>query len=38
MCDKEILTNSEFIKYLKVLRRTGFRFKESIIQELMKEV
>ena len=38
MCDTGILTNSELVIYLKKLRKTGFRFKESIIQELMKEV
>lgn len=36
MCDRGIITNSEFITYLRKLRRTGFRFKESIVQELMK--
>jgi len=36
MCDSEVLSGSEFIEYLKVLKKVGFRFKESVIQELMR--
>lgn len=38
MFDSKIITHSEFNRYLKALRKTGFRFKESIVQELMKGV
>jgi predicted nucleic acid-binding protein len=37
MCDKQIISSSEFIRGLEVLKRIGFRFKESTIEELLKE-
>jgi len=37
MCDKQVISSSEFIRDLEVLKRIGFRFKESIIEELLKE-
>lgn len=36
MCDKEILSNSDVIKYLQALKKAGFRFKESIIRDLFQ--